>query len=69
MLTAEQKYEIIKRNFDYMKPYIKRVLEEMPYLESATEIENIASCWELEEFSKERRVSVDTAILAYAKRD
>lgn len=68
MLTPEQKYEIIKRNYDYMKPYIKRVLEELPYLESATEIEHIAYCWELEEFSKKRKVSVDTAVLAYAKR-
>ena len=45
MLTKERKEEILKRNFDGLKPYIQRIFVEAPNLENSVHIEGVALCW------------------------
>ena len=67
MLTPERKAEIINRNFDYVRPYVKRVIEELPDLENSVHIEGIAECWYDLEMKYGKKASVDSAIRAYEK--
>lgn len=68
MLSQKKKEDIINMNFEYIRPYIKRVMAELPNLENSVHIEGVAECLYECEMKYRKKVSIDTAIKAYEKK-